>query len=297
MSNSENLDSALSRFSITASDSGNLDSTFSTFSLGDFPLASGATLYSASIAYKLLGPSNAPVIVYPTWFSGLISDNFYLISPPPPVPAAISPTTHRILIPALFGNGQSTSPSNSQQRPFPAVTVADNVAAQRKLLQHLEIDEIYAVIGWSMGGMTALQWAFQFPECFVKDTPGVVAICATAKCSIHNAVFLEGVKSALLAGAAGVGSKGVGTREEVAIEEQRKEAALKAMGRVYAGWGFSQAFYRQELFVKLGFNTLEDWFTGFWEKWSLSKNIENLLCMSHPHPQFPNIKLTNFGKA
>lgn len=131
-----------------------------------------------------------------------------------------------------------------------------------------------------MGGITALQWASQFPECFVKDTPGVVAICATARCSIHNAVFLEGVKSALLAGAAGVGSKGVGTREEVTIEEHRKVAALKAMGRVYAGWGFSQAFYREELFKKLGFNTLEDWFTGFWEKWSLSKDVGNLLCVS-----------------
>lgn len=265
---------------ITMTDSGNIDSTFSTFFLGDFPLASGATINSASIAYKLLGPSNAPVVIYPTWFSGLISDNFYLLSPPCSVPAAISSTTHRILIPALFGNGQSTSPSNSQQRPFPAVTVADNVAAQRKLLQHLGIDKIYSVIGWSMGGITALQWASQFPECFVKDTPGVVAICATARCSIHNAVFLEGVKSALLAGAAGVGSKGVGTREEVTIEEHRKVAALKAMGRVYAGWGFSQAFYREELFKKLGFNTLEDWFTGFWEKWSLSKDVGNLLCVS-----------------
>lgn len=129
--------------------------------------------------------------------------------------------------------------------------------------------------------MTALQWASQFPECFDENSPGVIAICATAKCSIHNAVFLEGVKSALLAGAAGVGSKGVGTREEVVIEEQRKHAALKAMGRVYAGWGFSQAFYREELFKKLGYITLEDWFTGFWEKWALKKDVENLLCISH----------------
>lgn len=289
MSDSSKLESKLSTLSLgdsplaskdTLQSACKLDSTFSTFSLGDFPLVSGATLKHATVAYKLLGPPTAPVIVYPTWFSGLISDNFYLISPPAPIPPALSPTTYRILIPALFGNGQSTSPSNSQQRPFPAVTVVDNVNVQRKLLEHLGIDKIYAVVGWSMGGMTALHWASQFPECFAKESPGVVAICATAKCSIHNAVFLEGVKSALLAGAAGASSKGVGTREEVVIEEQRKEVALKAMGRVYAGWGFSQAFYREELFKKLGFNTLEDWFVDFWEKWALSKDVENLLCKS-----------------
>ncbi len=54
-------------------DSGKLDDTYSTFSLGDLKLASGETLKSAEIAYKLIGPNDAPVIVYPTWFSGCLS--------------------------------------------------------------------------------------------------------------------------------------------------------------------------------------------------------------------------------
>lgn len=101
-------------------------------------------------------------------------------------------------------------------------------------------------------------------------------------------MFLEGVKSAMLAGAAGVGSQGVGTREEVTISAERSDAALKAMGRVYAGWGFSQAFYRQELFKKLGYGSLEEWFTGFWETWALSKNVENLLCIPPSALLLPN---------
>lgn len=43
-------------------------------------------------------------------------------------------------------------------------------------------------------------------------------------------------------------------------------------GRVYAGWGFSQAFYREKLYESvLGFKDLEDFMKNFWEAWALSK--------------------------
>lgn len=45
------------------------------FDLGDFPLASGAVLPGAFIAYKTFGSPSSPAIIYPTWYSGLISDN------------------------------------------------------------------------------------------------------------------------------------------------------------------------------------------------------------------------------
>lgn len=50
---------------------------------------------------------------------------------------------------------------------FPLVTIRDMVVAQRRLLDYLEIPELYAVIGGSMGGMQVLQWAIEYPE-FVK---------------------------------------------------------------------------------------------------------------------------------
>jgi homoserine O-acetyltransferase len=37
------------------------------------------------------------------------------------------------------------------------------------------------------------------------------------------------------------------------------------MGRVYAGWGLSQAFYREEIWCKIGFSSLEDFLIGSWE--------------------------------
>ena len=58
-----------------------------------------------------------------------------------------------IIIPALFGNGQSSSPSNQESdKPFPKVSFFDNVRAQHELVtKHLKIEHLHAVLGWSMG--------------------------------------------------------------------------------------------------------------------------------------------------
>lgn len=57
-----------------------------------------------------------------------------------------------IIIPALFGNGQSSSPSNHDTlKNFPKVTFYDNVRAQHKLVtEELGIKHLRAVLGWSM---------------------------------------------------------------------------------------------------------------------------------------------------
>jgi homoserine O-acetyltransferase len=47
---------------------------------------------------------------------------------------------------------------------FPVITVRDMVRAQALLMDHLEIDRLFCVMGGSMGGMQALEWTTQFPE-------------------------------------------------------------------------------------------------------------------------------------
>lgn len=259
-------------------------SDYKTFSLGDYKLQSGEVLPNAHIAYKTFGSPSSPAIIYPSWFSGAISDNEWLIG----ADKALNPAEYYIIIPALFGNGQSTSPSNTREtrggKPFPDVTLLDNVTAQHRLVtEGLGVKKAKMVLGWSMGGCQTYQWITQFPDFAELAVP----FCGSAKTSIHNQVFLEGVKSALLA-AKGTSSGGSAAGEAKAKSEYRawtaeeREQGLKAFGRGYAGWGFSQQFYREKLYeTKMGFKSLEDFMLNFWETWALSKDPENLLAMLH----------------
>jgi len=99
-------------------------------------------------------------------------------------------------------------------------------------------------------------------------------------------VFLEGIKSALLAakGHRSAGSQKGGiypqgdTYRTWTAEE--KDFGIRAFARVYAGWGLSQAFYREKLFESsLGYKDLEDFLSTFWEGLFLEKDPENLLAM------------------
>lgn len=190
---------------------------------------------------------------------------------------SLNPNKYFIIITALFGNGQSTSPSNSDIRPFPKVTFYDNVRAQHTLItEHLGVKHARAVLGWSMGAAQTYQWATSFPDFMDIAVP----FCGSAKTSLHNQVFLEGVKSALLAArkntSAGSCKDGVlSTGEKYRTwTAEEKQVGLKAFGRVYAGWGFSQSFYREKLYESvLGFRDLEDFMENFWETWALSKGM------------------------
>ncbi|OWP03386.1 homoserine acetyltransferase family protein [Marssonina coronariae] len=250
-----------------------------TFKLGNWKLQSGQSIPDAEIAFKTFGDFKSPLIIYPSWYSGSIADNEWLIGED----HVLNPRKYFIVITALFGNGQSSSPSNTNIRPFPKVTFFDNVRAQHTLVtEHLGIKHARAVLGWSMGAGQTYQWATSYPE--FMDI--IIPFCGAAKTSIHNQVFLEGVKSALLSAkkqsSAGSQEDGILPKGEDyrTWTEEEKEVGLKAFGRVYAGWGFSQAFYREKLYeTVLGFKDLEDFMTNFWEKWALSKDPENLLVM------------------
>lgn len=247
-----------------------MSSDYETFALGDWELKNGGTIPDAHIAYKTFGDSKNPAIIYPSWYSGLISDNEWLIGED----KTLNPKKYFIIITALFGNGQSSSPSNTRGlKPFPEVLFYDNVRAQHKLVtEKLGVNHAFAVLGWSMGAGQTYQWATQYPD-FMDY---VVPFCGSAKTSLHNQVFLEGVKSAVLSGKK-ASSGGVCKGEAIEGEyrgwsEEERTIGLKALGRVYAGWGFSQAFYREKLYESvLGFKGLEDFMVNFWEAWALSK--------------------------
>lgn len=96
----------------------------------------------------------------------------------------------------------STGPSSinpATGRPyglsFPVVTIADMVNAQQMLLAHLGIEELYAVIGGSMGGMQVLQWVAAYPRRVRLAIP-----IATTHCLSPQAIAFDEVgRQAILA--------------------------------------------------------------------------------------------------
>jgi homoserine O-acetyltransferase len=239
------------------------------FDLGDVPLQRGATLRNARLAYKTYGKLDADkgnVIVYPTWYSGQHYDNEWLIGPG----MALDPEKYFIIVPNMLGNGLSSSPSNTPEpynlSRFPDITLYDNVRLQHRLVtEKFGIERIALVTGWSMGAQQTNQWGCLYPDMVQRIAP----FCGSAKTAPHNIVFLEGVKAALTADAAWNGG----------WYATPPSKGLRAVGRVYAGWGLSQPFYMQELWRELGFSSLEDFLVGFWEGFFLQKDANNLLTM------------------
>lgn len=239
------------------------------FELGDVALQSGMTFRNARLAYKIHGRCNAEksnVILYPTSYGAQHYDTEWLIGEG----MALDPSRYCIIIPNLFGNGLSSSPSNTpspyDRGRYPNVTMYDNIGMQHRLLTEiLGIDRVALVVGWSMGGQQAFHWAALHPEMVER----MAAICGSAKTSPHNFVFLEGVKAALTAD----------PQWQDGWFNAPPVRGLRAMGRVYAGWAMSQAFYREELWRSMGFTSLEDYLVGAWEGNFLRRDANNLLAM------------------
>ncbi len=78
---------------------------------------------------------------------------------------------------------------------FPVVTIADMVQAQYKLIEHLDIDQLFSVIGGSMGGMQALEWGRKYGH----KVKSVAAIATTTQHSAQNIAFNEVGRQAVMA--------------------------------------------------------------------------------------------------
>jgi homoserine O-acetyltransferase/O-succinyltransferase len=241
---------------------------YDVFALGDVVLQSGLTLRDARLAYKTHGILNRQrdnVIVMPTFYGAQHMQYAPMIG----AGKALDPERYFIVIPNMFGNGLSSSPSNTpppfDRVRFPAVTLYDNVLCQHRLLvEHFGIERVALVAGFSMGAQQAFHWGALFPDMVERILPW----CGSAKTSRHNFVFLEGVKAALTADAAWQGG----------WYETPPTRGLRAMGRVYAGWIVSPGFYRQEAYLQMGASSLED-FLVLQEGRRLASDANNLLAM------------------
>ena len=240
---------------------------FQVFEIENFSLQRGITLPRAEIAYQTYGrlaADKSNLILYPTSYGAQHYDTEWLIGPD----RVLDPTDWFIVIPNMFANGLSTSPSNIAppfgRDRYPVFTHWDNVQAQGRLLSEVfAVDTVALVYGWSMGAQQALHWGAIFPDRVAR----ICAVCGSARTSIHNQVFLQGVRAALTGDPGWCGDH----------FEAHPAQGLRAMGRVYAGWAMSQAFYRQRVYEEVGFSSLEDFLVRSWEANFLRRDAHDLL--------------------
>jgi homoserine O-acetyltransferase len=222
------------------------------YQLGDFLLQSGIVMPDAKLSYAVHGELNDAcdnVIVYPTWATGRHSANEVFVGPG----RALDPQRYFIVIPDMFTNGLSTSPSTCSPPldgpRFPLVTAYDNVRAQHQLLvEHLGVTRIQLAIGFSMSGQQAFHWGAHYPDLVAR----ICSICGSAKTATHNWVYLSAMQ-AVMESADGWDAG-----------ECRKwpPSLLRAVVRFAMTMLFSQDWYRAETFKLAGASSAEAFITG-----------------------------------
>jgi len=136
-------------------------------SLGNFRLESGESILNCQLTYRTLGRLNADrtnaVLVLP-WFQGTSSELLQQVGPR----KLVDTSKYFVVLIDAFGNGISSSPSNSTRQPgaaFPRFTIRDLVEAQYHLVTGaLGVTHLHAVVGISMGGMQVFEWLVAYPD-------------------------------------------------------------------------------------------------------------------------------------
>ena len=242
------------------------------FELGDFPLIQGETLKDAKLAYRThgtLSESKDNAILFPHMWSGTSKSMEIFIGEGRP----LDPSKYFIILPGQFGNGFSSSPSNTppphNMGAFPNVMIGDDVVAQHRLVTEVfGIEELQLVTGWSMGAEQTYEWAVRFPDMVKRAAP----FAGTAKTTPHDYIFVRSHENAIKSDPAWNGG--------FYTEPHAVEVGLKRHAEVWSVMGLCPEFYKQEAWRDAGFSSLDDFLTGFWEAYFLPMDPNNLICMA-----------------
>ncbi len=207
------------------------------FVISNFRTEGGVVLPQARVVYGTYGHLNAAkdnVVLLPSHYMA----DFHGYEWVSGAGHALDTSQLFLVATELFGNGHSSSPSNTPEPfhgpRFPLMTIRDNVEAVHRLLtEELKITHVRAIIGFSMGAQQAFQWAVSYPDFADR----IVATCGTAKTYPHGVVRLEGQIAALTADAA----------FQNGDYKTPPTKGLEAFAVVWTAWLFSQEWWRREL--------------------------------------------------
>ena len=242
------------------------------FDLGDYPLQQGATLRGAWISYRTHGTLNANkdnAILFPHMYSGSHKDMELYVGPG----RACDPDKYFIILPGQFGNGVSSSPSNTappyNQGAFPKIQIEDDVIAQHRLVtEQFGISELQLVTGWSMGAQQTYEWAIRFPDMVKRAAP----IAGTAQCTPHDQLFIDCHMSQLRSDPS--------FNNGFYTEPHACHVGLRRHAQVWGVMGCCTEFYKQEAWRQAGFSSMNDFLQGYYENWFLPMDPNNLLTMA-----------------
>jgi len=183
----------------------------------EMPLDSGGRLGPITLAYETYGElneraSNAVLIAHalsgdahvagrhsaadkkPGWWD-------YMVGPGRPFDTNRYFVICSNVIGGCKGSSGPTSLNPRTNKPynldFPVITVGDMVRAQARLMDHLGIERVLCVVGGSMGGMQALEWAIEFPQRVACAIP----IATTCRQNAQGIAFDEVGRQAVYADA------------------------------------------------------------------------------------------------
>ncbi|PWS39105.1 homoserine O-acetyltransferase [Falsiroseomonas bella] len=172
----------------------------------------GAVVAPLAVAYRTYGTlnaarSNAVLVCHALTGDQYVAERHPLTGKPGWWEAVVGPslpidTTRYFVICANVLGGCMGSSGPAEPKPdgsglwgtdFPSVTIRDMVRAQKRLVEHLGIERLLAVVGGSMGGMQVLEWAATYPDMVVAAAP----IATATYHSAQNIAFHEVGRAAI----------------------------------------------------------------------------------------------------
>jgi homoserine O-acetyltransferase len=160
--------------------------------LGECPLEGGGVLQDCRVGYRTFGELNSArsnAVLFTTGLGGTSEQLAEDIGPN----GWVDDSQHFVIAVDAFGNGVSSSPSNSAVQPnsaFPRIAIRDMVASQHRLVTEvLGLSSLHAVIGGSLGGYQALEWAVSYPGFAEK----VISVEGSPRPAAYDLVLWETV--------------------------------------------------------------------------------------------------------
>jgi homoserine O-acetyltransferase len=162
----------------------------------------------------------------------------------------LDPARWFVICPGQFGNGESSSPSNTSGA-FPALTIGDDVAAQHRLVtDQLGVERLALVLGFSMGAQQAYEWAVRFPAMVRR----LAVFAGLARTTAANDLLVATSAEALQTG---------GTKQHA---------------HFWAATGLSADLFRAARWRDAGFESVDDLVTRLFEEDYGRFDASDLLC-------------------